>query len=164
MMFCRKPDIYLLPPEPLPEATVSLRLIPQWSFRHIYPASQPKPQDGGGQSITWNVSASPDGWLVEKGSNLELWEAANSGTDRERTRAVPSTLTPLTLRSLPARPPPCSSPSRISSRTSTMCSRGSHCKRPHGTTSSRTGCLPCRSSRTSRCASSRKACMLCAGG
>ncbi|EJF59736.1 hypothetical protein DICSQDRAFT_171703 [Dichomitus squalens LYAD-421 SS1] len=116
--------------EPLPEATVSLRLIPQWSFRHIYPASQPKPQDGGGQSITWNVSASPDGWLVEKGSNFELsylfWEAfaqrevnatANSATDRERTRAVPSTLTPLTPRSLPARPPPCSSPSRISSRT-----------------------------------------------
>ena len=80
MTLCRKPVIYLLPPKPLESVTVSLRLVHQWSLTHIYPPLQPTRLDDGRQSITWSVSASPDGSLVEKGSNLELsylfWEAS----------------------------------------------------------------------------------------
>ena len=99
MTLCRKPVIYLLPPKPLESVTVSLRLVHQWSLTHIYPPLQPTRLDDGRQSITWSVSASPDGSLVEKGSDLELsylfWEAsaehkaddatASSGTHSDGT-------------------------------------------------------------------------------
>ena len=79
-----KPVIYLFPPEPLPSATVSVRLVPQWEFSHVYPVIDPKPHDHGMKSITWNVSANTDGTLVEKGSDLELsylfWEATSDSS------------------------------------------------------------------------------------
>ncbi|TBU33443.1 hypothetical protein BD311DRAFT_712541 [Dichomitus squalens] len=76
----RKPVIYLFPPETVPDATVSVHLVPQWTFTHIYPLADTKLLADGRQTITWSVSASPDGTLVEKGTGLELsyifWEAA----------------------------------------------------------------------------------------
>nr|VWP00154.1 Calcium-transporting ATPase (EC [Ganoderma boninense] len=79
-MTMRKPVVYLFPPRPLPEVAVSVRLVPQWSFTHIYPPVEPKREPDGRQAISWTVSASPDGTLVEHGTALELaylfWEAA----------------------------------------------------------------------------------------
>ena len=76
----RKPVVYLFPPRALPEVAVSVHLVPQWSFTHIYPLVEPQLQPDGRQAISWTVSASPDGTLVEKGTALELsylfWEAA----------------------------------------------------------------------------------------
>ena len=76
----RKPVVYLFPPQTLPNATISVHLVPQWKFTHIYPLSDTQLLDDGRQTITWSVSASPDGTLVEKGTGLELsyifWEAA----------------------------------------------------------------------------------------
>nr|VWP00164.1 Rho-GAP domain-containing protein [Ganoderma boninense] len=76
----RKPVVYLFPPRPLPQVAVSVRLVPQWSFTHIYPPVERKREPDGRQAISWTVSASPDGTLVEHGTALELaylfWEAA----------------------------------------------------------------------------------------
>ncbi|KAI1797077.1 hypothetical protein LXA43DRAFT_501753 [Ganoderma leucocontextum] len=77
----RKPVIYLMPPKPLSNVTVSVRLVPQWTFTHIYPIHKILDHlDDGSQTVTWAVLAHPDGSLVEKGSGLELsylfWEAA----------------------------------------------------------------------------------------
>ncbi|PIL35424.1 hypothetical protein GSI_02151 [Ganoderma sinense ZZ0214-1] len=81
----RKPVVYLFPPRPLPEVAVSVRLVPQWSFTHIYPLVEPKREADGRQAISWTVSASPDGTLVEKGTTLELsylfWEAAATASN-----------------------------------------------------------------------------------
>ena len=78
--FMRQPVVYLFPPQALPEVTVSIHLVPQWSFTHIYPLVNPKQEADGRQAITWTVSASPDGSLVEKDTGLELsylfWEAS----------------------------------------------------------------------------------------
>ncbi|KAI0707107.1 hypothetical protein C8Q76DRAFT_748005 [Earliella scabrosa] len=77
----RKPVIYLFPPTLLSTATVSVRLVPQWDFSHVYPPAKSTTMDNGMKSISWNVSAEPDGTLTEKGSNLELsylfWEAVS---------------------------------------------------------------------------------------
>lgn len=79
MPFMRKPVVYLFPPQALPQVDVSVHLVPQWSFTHIYPLVDPKRHADGRQAITWTVSASPDGTLVEKDTGLELsylfWEA-----------------------------------------------------------------------------------------
>ncbi|KAI1796964.1 hypothetical protein LXA43DRAFT_496371 [Ganoderma leucocontextum] len=76
----RKPVVYLFPPQALPEVAITIHLVPQWSFTHIYPLVDPKREEDGRQAITWTVSASPDGTLVEKHTGLELsylfWEAA----------------------------------------------------------------------------------------
>ena len=75
----RKPVVYLYPPRALQHATVSVSLVPQWSFAHTYPHVEPKPAEDGRQEITWAVSAEPDGTLVEKDTGLQLtylfWEA-----------------------------------------------------------------------------------------
>ena len=77
-----KPVIYLLSPESIPEATVSVRLVPQWTFSHIYPIVDTRKSRDGTQELTWSVSASPDGTLVEKGTKLHLsylfWEAVTN--------------------------------------------------------------------------------------
>ena len=74
-----KPVIYLLPPRPILDATISISLIPQWSFSHVYPLTPTKRLEDGRQHIGWSVSARPDGTLIEKDTNLELsylfWEA-----------------------------------------------------------------------------------------
>ena len=74
-----KPVIYLFPSTPISNATVSVGLIPQWSFSHVYPLCTPKKAEDGHQCIAWSVSTQPDGTLIEKKTNLELsylfWEA-----------------------------------------------------------------------------------------
>ncbi|KAI1797045.1 hypothetical protein LXA43DRAFT_500331 [Ganoderma leucocontextum] len=74
-----KPVIYLFPPSTLSDATVSVSLVPQWNFTHIYPLTETKALDHGGQQVSWSVSAKLDGTLVERGTGLELsylfWEA-----------------------------------------------------------------------------------------
>ncbi|TFK81787.1 hypothetical protein K466DRAFT_591013, partial [Polyporus arcularius HHB13444] len=74
-----KPVIYLFPPSPVPDAMVSVRLVPQWTFSHIYPLCDIKSSNDGKQSITWSVSASPNGALVDNCTGVELsylfWEA-----------------------------------------------------------------------------------------
>ncbi|KAH9934083.1 uncharacterized protein BXZ73DRAFT_100921 [Epithele typhae] len=86
-----KPVIYLLPPNPLPVVDVSVLLVPQWRFSHIYPLANIKPiADSGKECVAWSVSAHPDGTLVELSSGLELsylfWEA--------ESRHVPSSPPP----------------------------------------------------------------------
>ena len=79
-----KPVIYLFPPCPIPSATVSVTLAPQWSFSHVYPLAGPKPLEDGRQRIAWSVSSQPDGTLVEKDTNLQLsylfWEADSNAS------------------------------------------------------------------------------------
>ncbi|KAH9934085.1 ubiquitin-domain-containing protein [Epithele typhae] len=75
-----KPVIYLLPPISMPLVDVSILLVPQWRFSHIYPLANIKPiADSGKERVAWSVSARPDGTLVEHCSGLELsylfWEA-----------------------------------------------------------------------------------------
>ena len=67
-----KPVVYLFPPRPLPCATVSVRLVSQWNFTHVYPLINAKTSANGKKSITWSVSADIDGTLIDKGSNTEL--------------------------------------------------------------------------------------------
>ena len=63
--------------------TVELILTSSWSFSAIYPLPQTTITSGekriGGQSLTWNVEAEPDGRLVDKTSGVEVtylyWEA-----------------------------------------------------------------------------------------
>lgn len=79
-----KPVIYLFPPRPFSDVTVSVRLAPQWSFSHIYPSVEVKALANDMQSISWSVSAGTDGTLVDKRTNLELsylfWEALSRPT------------------------------------------------------------------------------------
>ncbi len=74
-----KPVIYLFPTSPIPNAMVSVCLVPQWTFSHIYPLRGIKLSDDGKQSITWSVSASQNGTLADNGTGVELsylfWEA-----------------------------------------------------------------------------------------
>ncbi len=79
-----KPVIYLFPPTPIPDATVSVTLVPQWSFTHVYPLALSKHLEDGRQRVSWSVSAQPDGALLEKDTCLELsylfWEADSNAT------------------------------------------------------------------------------------
>ncbi len=87
-----KPVIYLFPAVPLENATVSVHLVPQWAFTHIYPIADTTLVDGK-QSVAWSVSAAVDGTLIEKDSNRELsylfWEAASSPTVPESPPLTP---------------------------------------------------------------------------
>ena len=77
-----KPVIYLFPPTPIPEATVSVTLDPRWSFSHVYPLAATKQLEDDRQRVGWTVSAEPDSMLVEKDTGLELsylfWEAESN--------------------------------------------------------------------------------------
>ncbi|KLO11510.1 hypothetical protein SCHPADRAFT_905936 [Schizopora paradoxa] len=74
----RKPVIYLLPPRPLENVDVRLSLAPAWEFTVVYPFVKIK-GGGDGQSVSWTVSAKPDGTLTERSTNTEVsylyWEA-----------------------------------------------------------------------------------------
>ncbi len=79
-----KPVIYLYPPIPLSEVNVQLSLVPSWSFSALYPSTpiqstRQKRCEGDAQTVSWTVSAKPDGTLTDKVSNLEIsylfWEA-----------------------------------------------------------------------------------------
>ncbi|RPD59672.1 ubiquitin-domain-containing protein [Lentinus tigrinus ALCF2SS1-6] len=80
-----KPVIYLFPPSPVAHATVSIRLVPQWTFSHIYPPCDIKLlNDDLGQSITWSVFANPNGSLSDNRTGVELsylfWEALSKSS------------------------------------------------------------------------------------
>ena len=74
-----KPVVYLFTPRPIPNVVVAVRLVPQWSFTHVYPLASVKGLEHGMQQITWSVSAQPDGALKEISTGLDLsylfWEA-----------------------------------------------------------------------------------------
>jgi len=79
-----KPVIYLYPPIPLSEVNVRLSLVPSWSFSALYPSTpiqstRQKRCEGDAQTVSWAVSAKPNGTLTDKASNLEVsylfWEA-----------------------------------------------------------------------------------------
>ncbi len=79
-----KPVIYLFPPAPLPTVNVRLSLVPTWSFSALHP---PTPVEctklhggeGNTETVSWTVSAKPDGSLIDKETNLAVsylfWEA-----------------------------------------------------------------------------------------
>ena len=79
-----KPIIYLFPPKPLPNASISVTLVPQWTFTHIYPLLDVTVLGDGRQQVSWEVSANPDGKLVQKKTGLEtsylFWEAVTDST------------------------------------------------------------------------------------
>ena len=79
-----KPVIYLFPPTPILEATVSVTLDPRWSFSHVYPLAATKQLEDDRQRIGWTVSAEPDSTLVEKDTGLKLsylfWEAESNAS------------------------------------------------------------------------------------
>ncbi|PIL28576.1 hypothetical protein GSI_08617 [Ganoderma sinense ZZ0214-1] len=81
-LYGKKPVIYIFPPEPLPNVIVSVSLVSEWSFSHVYPLAPPQQPGEGRQRVTWSVSARPDGTLVEKHTNTELsylfWEAESN--------------------------------------------------------------------------------------
>ncbi|KAI0088381.1 hypothetical protein BDY19DRAFT_994282 [Irpex rosettiformis] len=73
-----KPIIYIMAPGVLDDVSVSLSLIPGWSFSAIYP-HVPVVCNNGDETIEWVVSTLPDGTLVDKKSGLRVsylfWEA-----------------------------------------------------------------------------------------
>jgi ubiquitin C len=86
-----KPVIYLLSPVTL-DATVDLKLVPEWSFSALYPVvpvRKNKEQkehplvavcdDAASQFVTWKVQVLPDGTLVDEASGSSVsylyWEA-----------------------------------------------------------------------------------------
>jgi hypothetical protein len=75
-----KPVIYLIPPgQTTISASVSLALVPEWSFSVVYPITPRKHAPTGEQHITWTVQARTDGTLVDVPSGAEVaylfWEA-----------------------------------------------------------------------------------------
>ncbi|KAF8309817.1 hypothetical protein DL93DRAFT_2062600 [Clavulina sp. PMI_390] len=76
-----KPVIYLFPPVGRAlHASVSLSLVPEWSFSAVYPIAPVKPiGNHQGERITWNVEVKPGGDMIDKSSQLEVsylfWEA-----------------------------------------------------------------------------------------
>lgn len=79
-----KPVIYLYPAREVAEVNVQLSLVPSWSFSALYPSTPIQSSrlhgcEGDAQTVSWAVSASPDGTLTDKASNLQVsylfWEA-----------------------------------------------------------------------------------------
>lgn len=72
-----KPVIYLYSPVEL-DVTVSLSLVPAWSFSAIYPVV-PTAKATIGERVDWSVRTKTDGTLLEKTTGLEVaylfWEA-----------------------------------------------------------------------------------------
>ncbi|KAF8603245.1 hypothetical protein BDV93DRAFT_442837 [Ceratobasidium sp. AG-I] len=79
----RKPVIYLFPPYHQQDIRVHLSLVDSWNFSALYPPSDIMPGPATNprltQSASWTVDASPDGTLLDKGTNREVaylfWEA-----------------------------------------------------------------------------------------
>ena len=72
---------------------MSVLLVPQWAFTHVYPLSEPKRLADAREEVNWTVSIRPDGSLVELASGLELsylfWEAAARAADAPPTPPLP---------------------------------------------------------------------------
>ena len=78
----RKPVIYLYPPSNLEDVTVELALTSSWRFSAVHPPPQttiPPGEPHTAQSLTWKVTAKPNGMLFDKTSGMEVsylyWEA-----------------------------------------------------------------------------------------
>ena len=73
-----KPIIYVMSPHVLEDVSVSLSLIPAWSFSALYPTADIDRSDGN-ETVQWIVETSPDGTLLDKRSHLRVsylfWEA-----------------------------------------------------------------------------------------
>ena len=106
----RKPVIYFFPPATLPNATVSVTIVPQWTFTHVYPLVAAKRVEDGRQEISWTVAAEPDGTLMDKATGLELsylfWEATGRCAPPPSPPLLPidGTLSPETERFDPGAP------------------------------------------------------------
>jgi hypothetical protein len=76
--YVRKPVIYISSPTTV-HAHVSLQLKHAWSFSAIYPTTEIKIEEDGGQEIVWDVVVKPDGTLTDVISGSEIsylyWEA-----------------------------------------------------------------------------------------
>jgi hypothetical protein len=77
-----KPVIYLYPPSSLAGVTVELALTSSWRFSAVHPPPKttiPPGEPHKAQSLTWAVTAEPNGTLVDKTSGMEVsylyWEA-----------------------------------------------------------------------------------------
>lgn len=78
-----KPVIYLFPPYHQQGIRVHLSLVDSWRFSALYPPTSIKPGPTTNprlaQSVSWTVDASPDGTLLDQGTNREVsylfWEA-----------------------------------------------------------------------------------------
>ena len=76
-----KPVIYLYPTSSLADVTVELALMPSWRFSAVHPPPKttiPPGEPHKAQSLTWSVTAEPNGTLVDKTSGMEVsylyWE------------------------------------------------------------------------------------------
>ena len=81
MMMVGKPVIYLYPTSSLADVTVELALTSSWRFSAVHPPPKttiPPGEPHKAQSLTWSVTAEPDGTLVDKTSGMEVsylyWE------------------------------------------------------------------------------------------
>ncbi|KAN0132881.1 hypothetical protein V8E53_009246 [Lactarius tabidus] len=81
----RKPVIYLYPPSSLADVTVELALASSWRFSAVHPPPKttiPPGEPHTAQSLTWTVTAEPNGTLVDKTSGMEVsylyWEATTN--------------------------------------------------------------------------------------
>ncbi|KAF8271149.1 hypothetical protein EI94DRAFT_614301 [Lactarius quietus] len=81
-MMIAKPVIYLYPPSSLPDISVQLALTPAWRFYAVHPPPRttiPPGEPHTAQSLTWSVTAEPNGTLVDNTSGMEVsylyWEA-----------------------------------------------------------------------------------------
>lgn len=73
-----KPVIYLLTPTPI-DVSVTLSLIPSWSFSAIYPSPTIQASNLKGDNVVWNVHTQPDGTLRCQSTQTDVaylyWEA-----------------------------------------------------------------------------------------
>ncbi|PVF97914.1 ubiquitin-domain-containing protein [Serendipita vermifera] len=94
-----KPVIYVLSPVSM-DATVSLTLVPEWSFSAIYPVRAPLQLPDGSQSIEWKVRTREDGTLVDRDTSTEIsylyWEAHTNALNAPRTPVASRPGTPCT--------------------------------------------------------------------
>ncbi|KZV96697.1 ubiquitin-domain-containing protein [Exidia glandulosa HHB12029] len=90
-----KPVVYLFAPSPT-SASVSLSLVPEWSFSCVYPTVDIVPSvNGKGQAVQWDVNVNgPDGVLVDKQTGQEeaylFWEALSNPSAVDTPPASPT--------------------------------------------------------------------------
>ncbi|KAJ3514858.1 hypothetical protein NMY22_g14606 [Coprinellus aureogranulatus] len=72
-----KPVIYLFPRAgEVVNAAVNLSLVPEWDFSAIYPVVPASATAAGGQTLRWDVKASPDGTLWRRTLDWRALKAA----------------------------------------------------------------------------------------
>ncbi|KAJ1299332.1 hypothetical protein OPQ81_011860 [Rhizoctonia solani] len=76
-----KPAIYLLSPEPIFAASVTVELSEVWDFSALYPVVDVSRMDKEVSRVTWNVGVDQDGYIVDHtGTKYTYlyWEAINT--------------------------------------------------------------------------------------